>query len=151
MPIRREFRHFYTSKSWKETRARILARAGGVFDADGKYLGGAKCEKCQAPDRTVIARFKRFPGWWSTIDGYVYSEDGNPQGQFRGSELPEPTFIRVQIGIAHLKFIPRIGESDNDLAALCARDHLLHDKSQHKDSRSLRKDLARPLLVEACG
>lgn len=133
MPIRKEFRKFYQGPAWQATRARILARAGN------------KCEECGAPDKTLVARIAELPGWWFTMDGHAYDETGAHRGVFRGSEMPEPTFVKIKIGIAHLDHNPENG-ADENLKALCARCHLIHDQDKHRDTRSIRKDAARPLL-----
>jgi len=39
MPIRPDLRQYYKPPVWAAVRCRILERAGGKFDAAGKYLG----------------------------------------------------------------------------------------------------------------
>jgi len=51
----------------------------------------------------------------------------------------------IQCGCAHLDHDPT-NNDDSNLAWLCRHCHLKHDAGQHRDSRSARKDLARPLL-----
>lgn len=56
--------------------------------------------------------------------------------------------VTIQCGCAHLNHIPS-DNRDGNLKWLCRRCHLLHDQGKHKDTRSARKDAARPLLQEA--
>lgn len=46
------------------TRPALLRRAGGVFDDDGRYLGGARCARCGIPDLYPLSLWQR-----STLDG----------------------------------------------------------------------------------
>ena len=55
-------------------------------------------------------------------------------------------FARIQLGVAHLNHEPGDDRAEN-LAALCRRCHLAHDKGQHKHTRATRKDRGRPLLL----
>jgi hypothetical protein len=118
MPIRPELRHFYRGQRWAMTRARILARTGGRFTLLGEYLGGAACERCRR------------------IDGDSYFNWATGRD------------VTVQIGVAHLKHMPRADERDDELAALCRRCHLLYDADHHTFNRMARKDGTRPLLRE---
>ena len=56
------------------TRPRILARAGGVF-ADGRYLGGARCERCFAPDAYPLNVFQRSELDIAHLDGDREDDD----------------------------------------------------------------------------
>lgn len=135
MPIRPEFRKFYQGPAWQATRAHILERADN------------KCEQCGVPDKTVVVRIAELPGWWFTMDGDAYDETGAHRGMFRGSEIPEPTFVKIMIGVAHLDHNPS-NNADDNLKALCGRCHLINDQDKHRDTRATRKDAARPLLNE---
>ena len=54
--------------------------------------------------------------------------------------------IRVVLSVVHLNHVS--GEDDDDnLKALCQWCHLNHDKGHHAETRAIRKDAARPLLV----
>lgn len=53
----------------------------------------------------------------------------------------------IQCGAAHLNHTPGDDRLEN-LAWLCRRCHLKFDAGHHRDSRSARKDRARPLLQE---
>lgn len=146
MPIRREFRHFYTSKSWKETRARILARAKNCCEECGKPNGkqiltstGHDC----SGDPIMI---------WSTVYGADYWHDQNGKEVRSGNPLLRAPrrIIVVQIHVCHLNNLPG-DDRPHNLKALCNWHHFILDRQHHHETRSLRKDLARPLLVEACG
>jgi 5-methylcytosine-specific restriction endonuclease McrA len=53
---------------------------------------------------------------------------------------------RVVLTVGHLNHVAG-DDRDENLAALCQRCHLLYDAAHHRDSRSARKDSARPLLA----
>lgn len=55
---------------------------------------------------------------------------------------------RIVLTIAHLNHNPADNRPEN-LAALCQRCHLNHDKEQHRETRKARKDAQRPLLAAA--
>jgi 5-methylcytosine-specific restriction endonuclease McrA len=138
MPIRKELRKFYGREWIKVTRPRILARAGH------------KCERCQAPNYTVVARWpKTRPGWWFEIDsGQAHDETGALQPNLvRASESPDDVyFVKIVLTIAHLNHVPG-ADSDDNLQALCQRCHLKHDREEHKETRAARKDRGRPILA----
>lgn len=54
----------------------------------------------------------------------------------------------IQCGGAHLNNIAGDDRPEN-VAWLCRKCHLHHDKPFHKETRATRKDRARPLLVKA--
>ena len=160
MPIRPELRHFYTGPGWEGARRRILLRAGGEFDLLGNYLGGAKCEACGKPDRTRVETFtnrtigllghKGLPVmFWRTA--------ASPWRDFEGTER-EATIsfgekirvITVVLAVVHLNH--KAGDDrDENLRAFCQWCHLNWDVENHRESRSTRKDRARPLLYEWTG
>lgn len=70
--------------------------------------------------------------------------DGSPTTNRDGKES------RVQCGVAHLDHDPK-NNADENLKYLCRACHLVHDQGQHKQTRSKRKDAARPLLEVAHG
>ena len=97
-----------------------------------------------------MARWPRtLPGWWFEIDtGKAYNEAGELQPhRVRGSESPDDcNFVTIVLTVAHLNHVA--GEDDDEnLAALCQRCHLNHDRAQHKETRARRKDAARPILT----
>jgi len=140
MPIKPEFRHFY-GKEWREiTRPRILARACNA------------CERCNVPNG---ARVLRACGWWTpriscwfgipTVFAHWMSPDRIDRGE-HGFPSMICREVRIVLTIAHLNHTPG-DDRDENLQALCQWCHLTNDFSHHKQSRAIRKDLARPLLV----
>lgn len=95
------------------------------------------------PIRKELRHHYAGPEWQATRErireraGDLCEKCGAPNGLFN-----------VQCGCAHLNHDPSDNRDDN-LAWLCRRCHLIHDKGQHKQTRSARKDGARPLLTEA--
>lgn len=166
MPIRKELRAFYGRRWREETRPRILARAGGHFSEAGRYICGAKCERCGVLDRRFVVRAA---GWWLNTSspcmncmvrmdfertkppcncgGYWVS----PIGQ--QTETPAANFplsirriVMIHITVAHLNHVPG-DDRDENLAALCQWCHLHHDLEQHHETRAARKDAGRPLIA----
>lgn len=160
MPIRRDLRQFYTAAAgWPATRRRILKRAGGRFDAKGRYLGGAKCEQCGKPHREKIWVYSSL-----ATDGQCWSASmvaqkwtccrfgaGKLYENFRlegGEFTSKARRIRVILTVAHLNHTPG-DDRDENLKALCQWCHFNYDKLHHKETRCLRKDAKRPLLQTA--
>jgi hypothetical protein len=54
--------------------------------------------------------------------------------------------VAIQCGCAHLNGVAG-DDRDENLAWLCRGCHLRHDRAFHRETRSARKDLARPILV----
>jgi hypothetical protein len=131
MPIRPEFRHFYRGPAWLATRARILARARN------------KCEQCKAPNRELVGRAEN--GMWRLLDtGAAWHRNNGNVTTFYPAIGRE---VRIVLTIAHLNHTPG-DDRDENLKALCQWCHLNYDARKHKESRSTRKDAARPLLKE---
>lgn len=158
MPIRPELRHLY-GREWREvTRPRILARAGGRFDAEGRYLGGAKCEQCGKPDRehVHVYRLSFAAGqYWSLKLRPVQAQrwtycllGGSGNFVLFPHQLSGVRRIFVVIGTAHLNHVAG-DDRDENLKALCGWCHLNYDRLHHRETRTARKDAARPLLVTA--
>jgi len=144
MPIRPELRIFYRGSAWKAVRRRILERAGGEFDAKGKYLGGAKCEQCGVPDRQ---RTWRNGGWWlNVVTGMAHDSRGKQR--CAGSEFLPLRSVRIVLTVAHLNHVAG-DDRDENLKALCQWCHLHFDAEHHRETRSKRKDAARPLLASS--
>lgn len=118
MPIKPENKARYPA-DWKQIRERILKRAGH------------KCERCQAPDRTRIARgTDDDTGTYMTADADVYSDvDGRHLGQCRFSDY-SPRMVFIVLTIAHLNHTPEHCDDDN-LQALCQQCHLRLDAKHH--------------------
>jgi hypothetical protein len=137
MPIRPEIRKHYRTKEFNATRQRIRERAGN------------KCEFCKVPNGLKVVRYpKEFPGWWFDYEtGKGYNEKGEHVAIVRASsELPPVfAFSTILLGMAHLNH-DHTDNRDENLAYLCGRCHLMHDRLKHKETRATRKDLNRPLL-----
>lgn len=139
MPIRADLRHHY-GREWRTVvRPRILARAKD------------RCENCRKRNHwRVITRTE--PGeamYWCALGSAVWrDETGEKLNRAQTREifgLPLRT-IRVVLTVAHLNHDPADNRDEN-LRALCQWCHLHHDQAHHKDTRSARKDRARPLLA----
>jgi hypothetical protein len=98
---------------WNEIRQRILERAGN------------KCERCGVPNYSVGARDKNGE-WWDEKSIHNMNSDCGwalwPDGF--------PPMIKVVLTVAHLNHDPQDNRDEN-LAALCQRDHLGHDIRLH--------------------
>ena len=128
MPIKPELRKFY-GREWSAViRPAILKRAGNC------------CEQCRVPNRAVVLRVD---GAWCLLDhGTWTSGRGFPQS------APSCSYraVRIVLTIAHLNHIAGDDRPEN-LKALCQWHHLNLDKDHHAESRAIRKDATRPLLV----
>jgi hypothetical protein len=155
LPIRGDLRKLFYGRKWYTvTRPRILKRAGGRFKKDGTYLGGAKCEICQKPDRTCVYTFTdrlilapddiRPFMFWLPLKGSAWRDQFGQE--FPGLKLKGlPRKIMVQLQVCHLNHVSG-DDRDENLKALCGWHHLHHDAEHHRETRCLRKDLERPLL-----
>jgi hypothetical protein len=145
MPIKPELRQHY-GKAWRETRRRILERAGN------------RCERCGKPDGAfVLTQTGRVAGrpWmiWRPLLSFTWSwlrADGSPCYNCGEITPLGPTrTIRVILTVAHLDRTPGHDHDDN-LAALCQSCHLYYDRPANvpaqRRTRQARKDAARPLL-----
>jgi hypothetical protein len=146
MPIRADLRPLYKTPEAIASRRRALERAGGRFDENGQYVGFARCVQCAAPDREQVLRVG---GAWGYDAQHWFSNKAtplahNPPYRFNGRyQLRQP---RIVLTVAHLDHNPRHNQDENR-AALCQWCHLNYDKLHHKETRSVRKDAARPLLA----
>lgn len=122
MPIRPELRQFYGREWREEVQPRILKRAGN------------RCERCDARNGALGYR-----------DELGHFHELTAQ---EARTVPMRRMTQIQLGVAHLDHNPQ-NNGDDNLAALCRRCHLIHDKLHHKETRSARKDAARPLLAIA--
>ena len=105
MPIRPDLRPLYKTPEAIASRRRALERAGGKFDAVGRYLGGAKCEQCRAPDRTIIWRGPE--GLWRTIAiGAPWHRSNGNQTTFEPLTSLRRT-VKIVVTVAHLDHNPR--------------------------------------------
>lgn len=131
MPIRPEFRKFYTGPHWRSVRRRILARAKN------------RCEQCRVPNHANTIRSE---GMWRLLDAGASWHRNN--GRVTTFEPMGIRFVRIALTIAHLNHTPGDDRSEN-LKALCQWCHLNYDRDHHRDTRSIRKDAARPIQWEA--
>lgn len=151
MPIRPDLRHFYRGPEWQAKRRRILERAGGRFDAKGRYRGGATCEQCHKPHLHVVF-------YWSWRDGadllvvWVDEKSGALRdvngASYAGPLKGLPRKVYVVLNVAHVNHVAGDDRDDN-LKALCCWCHFNWDRLHHKETRCQRKDAGRPLLLTA--
>ena len=134
MPIKPEYRHFYTGQHWKETRERILARAKN------------KCEQCGKPNhKPVVYRTLEGRMWWRPIGRQIWRDD---RGTPANPPVTEDRTVVVILTVAHRNHIPG-DDRDENLAAWCQWCHLTFDIDHRRESRILRKEAERPLLAPA--
>jgi hypothetical protein len=116
MPIRPELRHLYNAPEARAARADVRIRAGG------------RCEWCGARDRYWICRNER--GRPFHLPPAVAAKEASA-----GRRV-----VRVILTVAHLDRDPGNNQLDN-LAHLCQRCHLNHDRPQHVyNARRTRAD-----------
>lgn len=116
-------------KNWKAISLRIREREGH------------RCRFCKVPNRTSIARGTASDaGTYMTENGDVFSEvNGRRIGSARGSEYEAGRFTRIVLTVAHLDH-DTTNNDDSNLAALCQKCHLAHDRDQHtKNARATRR------------
>jgi hypothetical protein len=131
MPIKPENRALYPA-NWKtEIRPRILERAGNC------------CERCKVPNRARVFRFVE--------DGeafYQFPDDGRVFDAVSGAfvawarvvDLPAGRYVDIVLTIAHLHDHNPANCTDENLAALCQKCHLDHDRPMHqKNSAATRR------------
>ena len=118
-----------TSKEWLEVRREVLEREGHC------------CKTCKAPDRASILRVKGadFEHYVNldTLEAFD-SATGEALGSVPADSLPIGKSTRVILTVAHLDHNPRNngrkGHRPN-LAALCQKHHLDHDREHHAAER----------------
>jgi hypothetical protein len=145
MPIRSDLRGFYKPPTWPAVRRRILERAGGKFNAQGKYLWGARCEHCKVPDGERVERGPE--GIWRSLMAAIGRPYRNARGNVTSFQPCDSArrVVTIVLTVAHLNHVAG-DDRDENLKALCQWCHLHYDAEHHKESRSLRKDKGRPLL-----
>lgn len=105
-----------------EIRPAILERAGH------------KCEWCGVPNYAHIMRSKSNPEAYLVLheDGIYYTQDGQP---VRLTEIPDDFWqledTKVILTIAHVYDKDKMNVDPDNLAALCQRCHLNHDRDHH--------------------
>jgi len=128
MPIRPEQRALYP-KDWRAISKRIRER-------DGQH-----CKWCKAPNGKTIARgVGSDAGTYMLENGDVHRDDtGRRLGCARGSEYEAGSYPRIVLTVAHLDHDPTHNYESN-LAALCQKCHLAHDRDQHTaNARATRR------------
>ena len=126
MPIRRELRWLYPI-DWPQLSAAIrFRRAGG------------RCEDCGRPHGRLVIHLGD-GRWWDTERGAWRDGEGRVlrrNAPDAGALLMQVRTTRVVLATAHRDHDPTHNRSRN-LAALCQRCHMLHDKDEHLRRRRL--------------
>lgn len=147
MPVRPDLRHFYRGPAWAAARARIRERAGN------------KCEDCGVPNHKTVARacgWWMIPPelWWVTpwkADRFPDVEwfHGPGKSRGKGDNFPREICRMVHIVCAVTHINGAAGDDrDENLRFRCQWCHLRADENFHRHTRSVRKDLNRPLLKD---
>ena len=125
MPIRRHHRWLYPI-DWRELSASIrFRRAKG------------RCETCGRPHGRLVVHVGDSRWWdderrtWRSGKGRVLRHGPTPEGHG-----PPGRTTRVVLATAHRDHDPTNNEASN-LAALCQRCHILHDREEHLRRRRL--------------
>lgn len=122
MPIHAEDRGRYP-KDWKAISRAIREREGN------------RCKFCKAPNHAVVIRGN--DETYMLDDGRVFSAQTGEQLGY-GKDYAGVRAVRIVLTVAHLNQRPEDNRPDN-LAALCQRCHLRHDRVQHVQSRARRR------------
>ena len=129
MPTRRDMRGFYPI-DWRELSHSIrFRRAKG------------RCDHCRRPHGKLIC-VGADGIWWDEADTLWRDGRGRPLREARPAPADLPpdvsmTWTRVFLACAHLDHDTANNASSN-LAALCQRCHLNHDRAEHRRRRRLR-------------
>jgi 5-methylcytosine-specific restriction endonuclease McrA len=116
---------------WREISWRIrFLRAGGL------------CERCRRPDGVTVLQLA--DGVWSRDGGRWFDDAGLPSPIFDLLAAEGAAKKRVRLAAAHLNHDPRVSE-DWNLAALCGRCHLRHDRHEHIRRRRFYRLAARAI------
>lgn len=109
---------------------------------------GWKCEWCHVPNRAVIERIGNGTEWreiivvWDTRTGTHLDTSS-----MNANQLREHNLRKIVLTVAHLDRDSHNNARDN-LAALCQKCHLGHDKGQHSASRKYgKKHRQQPTLL----
>lgn len=94
-----------------------------------RHRAGNACEWCKAPNGQEIARGAgRHKGTYMLMNGLVFNNrTGELLGMERGSEYEAGSFVKIILTVAHLDQDITNNRFAN-LAALCQRCHLNHDR-----------------------
>ena len=120
MPIHPDLRPLYPP-DWRALANRIkFERAGG------------RCERCGRPHGRWVWVIKS-GGWLDPDTGERFGERGRALGSYRALDWPEGRLVKTILTCAHLDQNPAHNDPSN-LASLCPRCHLRHDRQQHVQS-----------------
>ncbi len=120
MPINPVYRYLYPP-NWRELAHQVkFERAGGRCEWCGRAHG----------ERVLVIKAG---GWLDPNTGEQYDDQGQVVGRCRMSDWPEGRFVKTILSCAHLDQNPANNHPGN-LAALCPRCHLRHDRLQHQQS-----------------
>jgi 5-methylcytosine-specific restriction endonuclease McrA len=137
MPIRPDLKHYYGAQWRTQIRPRILER------------DGHRCKFCGKPDRTAVRQvIENGSMWWSLFQETTWTDQTGEKSSADASKFRDIKTVRVVLTVAHLNHNPADNRTEN-LAALCQWCHLNYDKEHHANTRAMRKDQARPLLMAA--
>lgn len=100
------------------------------------------------PIRNELRHFYRGPAWKAAREACRDRAGDRCQhcGEQNRCLKGFPKLVLVQCGAAHLNGVAGDDRPEN-LAWLCRGCHLKHDRGQHRETRSIRKDAARPLIA----
>lgn len=141
MPIRPEHRPLYPF-DWRElSRAVRFRRAGGACERCGRPHGalvirlddGRWWDEARNHWRDGRGRRTRGPDWHASASGRGRGRRAPVQASWLGEGAP-PRRTRVVLASAHLDHDPA-NNAGHNLAALCQRCHLLHDRPEHRRRR----------------
>lgn len=122
MPIRPEHRYFYPI-DWPQLSAVIrFRRAGG------------RCEGCGRPHLTRVVCLSDGRWWDTKIGSWRDGRGRRVRGRPAIDLLSEVRTTRVVLAAAHRNH-DTSDNSDANLAALCQRCHMLHDRDEHQRRR----------------
>lgn len=131
MPIHDDLRWFYPI-DWPLISRRIrYGRAKG------------RCERCGRPDKVTILQLP--DGRWQDPQSQSWrADDGSPVDFPDIVEFCQARKRRFVLGTAHLDHNPA-NSAPSNLAALCQRCHLRHDREEHRRRRRITILLRRAL------
>lgn len=110
-------------ENWKEIRAAILERSKGDD-------GVVKCEWCGVPNYAYGQRDK--DGIWRDMADIVDTQSDIVDSWFDGIK---ERYIKIVLTIAHVNDPDPMNCDPDNLAALCQRCHLNHDRDHHVENR----------------
>lgn len=127
MPINPDLRHLYPP-DWRELANYIKFERAG-----------SRCEWCGRPHGKPVWVIQS-GGWLDPETGARYDDRGQLLGGCPLEDWPEGRFVKTILTCAHLDQNPTHNNPAN-LASLCPRCHLRHDRQQHIQSayRNRRK------------